>query len=148
MLKGWTTDTRFNGKDQDLGKNDSAKGTLLSSSPARAVPSHPASQLSPSQLPNEGSPLLLQPPARATPARDPARARPSQVAHAAISAATPSSRPFPPTGAPPHTRGGVRYPSAPRTRRERSLPWKARGGREARGGVQEINRGRESPPHP
>lgn len=25
MLKGWTTDTRFNGKDQDLEKNDSAK---------------------------------------------------------------------------------------------------------------------------
>lgn len=114
-------------------------------SPAPSPPTQPAN--SPHQsCPNEGLPLRLRPPARAIPARDLARARPSQVARAAIPHRPPL---FPsPPGAPPHTLGGARHPSAQRTQRERSLSRKARGGREVRSGVQEINRGRESPPHP
>lgn len=95
-------------------------GTLLFSSPARSVPSHPASQLSPIRAaPTKVLPFCPGrrpgPPPRGTrPAPAPRRWRAlrSRTGH-------PSSRPPP---RPTHTPGRARHPSARGARRERSLP--------------------------
>lgn len=111
-------------------------GTLLSSSPACSVPSHPSSQVSPSQLP---------------PCRSPPSAWAAYLDNPAWNLTWARARAGGARGDPPPVTllcisPSPMYPGLHGTQALRSLG--ARRGREARKSFQEIHWGRESTPYP